>query len=199
MKKSIGFGIIKKLIIAHIVIYLRRGNFMFYTIELFAGAGGLALGIEKAGFETLGLIELDKNAADTLKKNKPGWNVINDDIANISCLDLEKYFYLKKGELDLLSGGAPCQAFSYAGKRLGLEDARGTLFYHYALFLQKLQPKMFLFESVRGLLTHDHGNMYKTMLSIFTKAGYAIDKKILNTWDYGVPLRIMRIRRRHHI
>ncbi len=72
---------------------------MFYTIELFAGAGGLALGIEKAGFETLGLIELDKNAADTLKKNKPGWNVINDDIANISCLDLEKYFYLKKDQL----------------------------------------------------------------------------------------------------
>ena len=93
--------------------------------ELFAGAGGLTLGIEKAGFETLGLIEVDKDAADTLKKNRPNWNVINDDIANISCLDLEEYFHLKKGELDLLSGGAPCQAFSYAGKRLGLEDARG--------------------------------------------------------------------------
>lgn len=132
---------------------------MYTSIELFAGAGGLALGVEKAGFNTLGLIEFDKDAADTLKKNRPNWNVINDDIANISCLDLEKYFSIKKGALDLLSGGAPCQAFSYAGKRLGLEDARGTLFYHYALFLEKLQPKMFLFENVRGLLTHDHGKL----------------------------------------
>ena len=125
---------------------------MFCTIELFAGAGGLALGIEKAGFETLGLIEVDKDAADTLKKNRPNWNVINDDIANISCLDLEEYFHLKKGELDLLSGGAPCQAFSYAGKRLGLEDARGTLFYHYALFLQKLQPKIFCLKMLEDCL-----------------------------------------------
>ena len=96
----------------------------YTSIELFAGAGGLALGIEKAGFEALGLIEFDKDAADSLKINRPNWRVIHDDIANISCLDLEEYFDLKKGELDLLSGGAPCQAFSYAGKRLGLEDAR---------------------------------------------------------------------------
>lgn len=166
---------------------------MYTSIELFAGAGGLALGVEKAGFNTLGLIEYDKDAADTLKKNRPNWNVINDDIANISCLDLEKYFSIKKGELDLLSGGAPCQAFSYAGKRLGLEDARGTLFYHYALFLEKLQPKMFLFENVRGLLTHDHGKTYSTMLDIFTKAGYTIDKQVLNAWNYGVPQKRERL------
>ncbi|MDD3252670.1 MAG: DNA cytosine methyltransferase [Lachnospiraceae bacterium] len=166
---------------------------MFSTIELFAGAGGLALGVEKAGFNTLGLIEFDKDAADTLKKNRPNWNVINDDIANISCLDLGDYFELKKGELDLLSGGAPCQAFSYAGKRLGLEDTRGTLFYHYALFLQKLQPKMFLFENVRGLLTHDRGKTYSTMLNIFSKAGYTIDKKILNAWNYGTPQKRERL------
>jgi DNA (cytosine-5)-methyltransferase 1 len=166
---------------------------VYTSIELFAGAGGLALGVEKAGFNTLGLIEFDKDAADTLKKNRPNWNVINDDIANISCLDLEKYFSIKKGELDLLSGGAPCQAFSYAGKRLGLEDARGTLFYHYALFLEKLQPKMFLFENVRGLLTHDHGKTYSTMLDIFTRAGYTIDKQVLNAWNYGVPQKRERL------
>ena len=166
---------------------------MYTSIELFAGAGGLALGVEKAGFNTLGLIEFDKDAADTLKKNRPNRNVINDDIANISCLDLEKYFSIKKGELDLLSGGAPCQAFSYAGKRLGLEDARGTLFYHYALFLEKLQPKMFLFENVRGLLTHDHGKTYSTMLDIFTRAGYTIDKQVLNAWNYGVPQKRERL------
>ena len=159
------------------------------TIELFAGAGGLALGIEEAGFDNISLIEVDKDAADTLKCNRPQWNVICDDIANISCLDLEKYFGIKKGELDLLSGGAPCQSFSYAGKRLGLEDARGTLFYHYAMFLEKLQPKMFLFENVKGLLTHDRGKTYKTILDIFERAGYTITKsqiKVLNAWDYGV-------------
>ena len=151
----------------------------FSTIELFAGAGGLALGIEEAGFQTLGLVEFDKDAADTLKCNRPNWRVICDDIANISCLDLQKYFDLERGELDLLSGGAPCQSFSYAGKRLGLEDARGTLFYHYAKFLEQLQPKMFLFENVRGLLTHDRGRTYKTITDIFESTGYTIQKKVL--------------------
>lgn len=166
---------------------------MFNSIELFAGAGGLALGVEKAGFEHIGLIEIDSDAAGTLKKNRPQWNVINDDIANISCLDLEDYFDIKKGELDLLSGGAPCQAFSYAGKRLGLEDARGTLFYHYALFLKKLQPKMFLFENVRGLLTHNSGKTYQTITDIFTEQGYSIQKRVLNAWDYNVPQKRERL------
>ena len=166
---------------------------IYSTIELFAGAGGLALGVEKAGFDTLGLIEFDKDAADSLKVNRPNWRVIHDDIANISCLDLEKYFGIQKGDLDLLSGGAPCQAFSYAGKRLGLEDARGTLFYHYAIFLQKLQPKMFLFENVRGLLTHDKGRTYATITRIFEQAGYTIQKKVLNAWDFGVPQKRERL------
>lgn len=163
------------------------------AIELFAGAGGLALGIEKAGFNTIALIEIDKNASDTLKLNRPKWRVLNEDIANSSCLNLEERFSIKKGELDLLSGGAPCQSFSYAGKRLGLEDARGTLFYHYAKYLEKLQPKMFLFENVRGLLTHDRGRTYKTISSIFECEGYTIFKKVLNAWDYGVPQKRERL------
>ena len=145
----------------------------------------MALGIEKAGFHTLALIELDHDAADTLKHNRPYWRVMNDDIANISPLDLCALFDVKCGELDLLSGGAPCQSFSYAGKRLGLEDARGTLFYHYAVFLQKLQPKTFLFENVRGLLTHDGGKTYETIVRVFSESGYTIQKKVLNAWDYG--------------
>ena len=145
---------------------------MFTTIELFAGAGGLALGIEKAGFKTLALNEFDSDACATLKKNRPNWNVIEGDVAEISCLDLEKYFSLKKGEL---------------------EDARGTLFYHYATFLEKLQPKMFLFENVRGLLTHNKGKTYQTMTSIFEQAGYTIQKKVLNAWDYGVPQKRERL------
>lgn len=163
------------------------------VIELFAGAGGLALGLEKAGFTTLGLIEFDKNACETLKLNRPNWNVIHDDIANISGLDLEDYFGVVKGDLDLLSGGAPCQAFSYAGKRLGLEDTRGTLFYHYALFLEKLQPKVFLFENVRGLISHDGGKTYEVMKAVFHNAGYSIQEKVLNAWDYGVPQKRERL------
>lgn len=165
----------------------------YKTIELFAGAGGLALGIENAGFDTIGLIEFDKDAADSLKYNRPNWRVINEDIANISCLDLLGYFDLDEGELDLLSGGAPCQSFSYAGKRLGLEDARGTLFYHYAKFLEQLQPKMFLFENVKGLLTHNGGKTYKTIIDIFEKTGYTIYKKVLNAWDYGVAQKRERL------
>lgn len=165
----------------------------FTTIELFAGAGGLALGVEKAGFDTLALIEFNKDAAKSLKYNRPNWNVICDDVGNISPLDLEEKFNIKIGELDLLSGGAPCQAFSYAGKRLGLEDARGTLFYHFAVFLQKLKPKTFLFENVRGLLTHDHGKTYATILNIFEESGYTIQKEILNAWDYGVAQKRERL------
>lgn len=165
----------------------------YKVIELFAGGGGLALGIEKAGFNTIGLVEFDKSASETLKLNRPTWNVIHDDIANISPLDLESYFGIAKGELDLLSGGAPCQAFSYAGKRLGLEDTRGTLFYHYAVFLKKLQPKMFLFENVRGLLTHDKGRTHDTILNVFENEGYVIKEKILNAWDYGVPQKRERL------
>ena len=166
---------------------------MYSSIELFAGAGGLALGIEQAGFDHIGLLEIDEDACETLRTNRPNWWVICDDIAKISEQNLEEFFKIKRGELDLLSGGAPCQSFSYAGKRLGLEDTRGTLFYHYAVFLEKLQPKMFLFENVRGLLTHDHGKTYKTMLTVFDEAGYDMQKQVLNAWDYGVAQKRERL------
>lgn len=166
---------------------------MFTSIELFAGAGGLALGLEEAGFTHIGLVEFDKSAANTLILNRPEWNVICEDIAVTSKKNLEKEFNIKKGQLDLLSGGAPCQSFSYAGKRLGLKDVRGTMFYHYATFLEKLQPKMFLFENVRGLLTHDGGKTYKTILDIFLQQGYLIKYKVVNAWDYGVPQKRERL------
>lgn len=166
---------------------------MYTTIELFAGAGGLALGVEKAGFKTIGAVEFDHDACETLRVNRPNWNVIEDDIANVTCKDLAKLFGLKPGELDLLSGGAPCQSFSYAGKRLGLEDTRGTLFYHYALFLKQLQPKMFLFENVRGLLTHDKGRTYQTIINTFFDCGYNIFRKVLNAWDYDTAQKRERL------
>lgn len=163
------------------------------SIELFAGAGGLALGLEQAGFEHIGLVELDKAAAETLMKNRPQWNVLNEDVKKVASRDLETEFNINKYELDLLSGGAPCQSFSYAGRRLGLNDVRGTMFYHYATFLHKLQPKMFLFENVRGLLTHDKGRTYGTILGIFEDEGYITTHQILNAWDYGVPQKRERL------
>ena len=163
------------------------------SIELFAGAGGLALGLEQAGFEHLGLVEFNKYAADTLIANRPRWKVLCEDIAQVAERDIEQEFEIAKYELDLLSGGAPCQSFSYAGKRLGLQDVRGTMFYHYATFLHKLQPKMFLFENVRGLLTHDGGRTFKTILDIFEDEGYTTVHKVLNAWNYGVPQKRERL------
>ena len=166
---------------------------MFTSIELFAGAGGLALGLEQAGFKHLACIDFYKEATDTMNANRPEWNVMCEDVADVAARDIEKEFNIKKGELDLLSGGAPCQSFSYAGKRLGLEDVRGTMFYHYATFLHKLQPKMFLFENVKGLLNHDGGKTYETILNIFEDEGYVTEHKVLNAWDYGCPQKRERL------
>lgn len=165
----------------------------YTSIELFAGAGGLALGLEEAGFEHIGLVEYDKDAVNTLRVNRPNWNVFSEDISLLAEQDLEQLFNIKKGKLDLLSGGPPCQSFSYAGKRLGLEDARGTMSYCYAKFLNKLQPKMFLFENVKGLLTHNKGKTFETILKIFKKEGYHITYKVLNAWDYGVAQKRERL------
>lgn len=165
----------------------------FKSLELFAGAGGLALGLEQAGFGHIGLIEFEQSAANTLKNNRPNWNVLCEDVEIVASRDLEQEFNILKGELDLLSGGAPCQSFSYAGKRLGIDDVRGTMFYHYATFLKKLQPKVFLFENVRGLLTHDKGRTYKTILGIFQDEGYQTQYKVLNAWNYGVAQKRERL------
>lgn len=162
-------------------------------VELFAGAGGLALGLEKAGFEEIGLVEIDKTACDTLRMNRPSWNVIEEDIVTFSQTDLLKEFNLQKGELDLLSGGYPCQSFSYAGKKLGLEDVRGTMFFYYAEFLRQLQPKMFLAENVKGLTTHDGGRTIQTMVDVFEDLGYIVEWKVLNAWDYGVAEKRQRV------
>lgn len=162
----------------------------YTAVELFAGAGGLALGLEQAGFKELGLVEIDKNARDTLKLNRPNWNVINTDITKI--VDIRRC--IPKGvTVDLLSGGYPCQSFSYAGKRRGLEDTRGTLFYSYAQILKQLMPKMFLVENVKGLTTMDHGRTLGTMIDVFTSIGYKTKYKVLNAWDYGVAEKRQRM------
>ncbi len=167
---------------------------MKYTsIELFAGAGGLALGLEQAGFNHIGLIENNRDAVETLRANRPNWNVIGEDVAAVSERNLEEEFQIRKGDLDLLSGGAPCQSFSTVGKKLGLEDTRGTLFYYYAKFLTSLQPKVFLFENVKGLRSHDKHRTYATILSVFEEAGYSISNAVLDAWDFDAPQRRERL------
>lgn len=163
-----------------------------YTdVELFAGAGGLALGLEEAGFHNQELVEFDQHATETLKKNRPNWNVIQGDITKIK--SFRSLLKDPNQEIDLLSGGYPCQSFSYAGKRLGLQDTRGTLFYDYARALKELKPKMFLVENVKGLTTMDHGKTLQTMINVFEDLGYHTQYKVLNAWDYGVAEKRQRM------
>jgi DNA (cytosine-5)-methyltransferase 1 len=104
----------------------------------------------------------------------------HDDVQDFSA---KKYKY----KVDLLVGGSPCQSFSMAGKRGGMEDTRGTLFYDFARVIQECKPKVFIFENVRGLLNHDKGNTWKVIQNVFDELGYSINSKILNSSDYGIP------------
>ncbi len=158
----------------------------FTSIELFAGAGGLAIGLEKAGFEAIALNELDKHACNSLRTNRPNWHVLEGDISKID-------FTPFKG-IDFLSGGFPCQAFSYAGKQLGFEDARGTLFFEFARAIKETQPKVFLGENVRGLLDHDDGKTMAAIKSVIAELGYTlIEPKVLKAIFYQVPQKRERI------
>lgn len=169
-----------------------NANRKYTAVELFAGAGGLALGLEEAGFKDVGLVEWDKYACNTLRKNRPNWNVIQGDVVEIAEKGIRSYID-KNVEIDLLSGGYPCQAFSYAGKKHGLEDVRGTMFYYYAKILEELMPKVFLAENVRGLVSHDNGKTIKTMIDVFTDIGYDVKYKVLKAIDYGVAQKRERV------
>ncbi len=164
----------------------------YNVIELFAGAGGLALGLENAGFKSLGLVEIDKFACETLRKNRENWNVVEEDIVNVSKEGIRRYLNSNL-EIDLVSGGYPCQAFSYAGKKLGLEDTRGTLFYNFSEIIKEVKPKVFLAENVKGLMTHDEGRTFKTMLDVFEELGYKVSYEILNSKNYQVAQKRERI------
>lgn len=166
-------------------------NRKYRVLELFAGAGGLALGLHEAGFETAGLVELDKHASNTLKFNRPNWRVFNINIIDFNH-NLRDYI-LTNETIDLVSGGFPCQPFSYAGAGLGLNDTRGTLFFEFAEIIKKLNPKVFLAENVKGLSTHDNGRTLKTILKVFDEIGYNVNYKILNANDYDVAQKRERL------
>lgn len=159
-----------------------------YTVlELFAGAGGLAIGMEKAGLKCVALNEIDKWACQTLRKNRPNWKVLEGDIKAFDCSEYEN-------KVDVVTGGFPCQAFSYAGKQLGLNDARGTLFHEFARVVKQVNPAICIGENVRGLLNHDNGKTLKGMISILDEIGYhVVPVQVLKAIHYKVPQKRERL------
>lgn len=159
----------------------------YSSIELFAGAGGLALGMSKAGFRHILLSEIDANACATLHRNRPDWHVAQGDIHQ---LDFSHY----KGKVDLLTGGFPCQAFSYAGLKGGFSDTRGTLFFELARAVKETQPKVFMCENVKGLASHDGGKTLKVIRNTIKELGYTlVEPRVLKAVKYMVPQKRERI------
>lgn len=159
----------------------------YSVLELFAGAGGLAIGLEKAGLKCVALNEIDKWACQTLRENRPNWNILEGDIKNFN---FSKY----KNQIDVVTGGFPCQAFSYAGRKLGLNDARGTLFYEFARVVQEVNPAICIGENVRGLLSHEKGKTLQGMLSILDEIGYnVVPIQVLKAIHYRVPQKRERL------
>lgn len=160
----------------------RKTNFK--AIELFAGAGGTALGLENAGIKHVLLNENDKHACDTLRINRPEWNIVESDVREL---------IFKEGQADIVQGGFPCQAFSYAGNKMGLEDVRGTLFFEFARCVRDVRPKLAIGENVRGLLNHDGGRTLKIMLSVLEELGYRVKYRVLRSQYLDVPQKRERL------
>lgn len=162
-------------------------NSKYRVLELFAGAGGLAIGLEQAGLSCTVLNEIDKFACATLRKNRPNWNVLEGDIKDFS---FTKYI----NKIDVVTGGFPCQAFSYAGRKLGLADARGTLFYEFARVVNEVKPPICIGENVKGLLSHDKGRTLEGMISVLDEIGYTVVPiQILKAIEYKVPQKRERL------
>jgi len=159
----------------------------YSLVELFAGAGGLAIGMSEAGFQSVLLNEVDCHACQTLRLNRPDWNVIEGDVSKV---DFSQYH----NKVDIVSGGFPCQSFSYAGKKLGFEDTRGTLFFEFARAITEINPKVFIAENVRGLLNHDDGRTLEVIKSIINELGYdLIEPRVLKAVFYKVPQKRERL------
>ncbi len=159
----------------------------YTSIELFAGGGGLALGMHMAGFKHVLLNEMNVMACQTLRRNHPEWNVMEGDIHKIN-------FSPMKDKVDFLSGGFPCQAFSYAGKKGGLNDTRGTLFFEMARAISEIRPKVFMGENVKGLLSHDGGRTLEIIRNAISELGYTlIEPRVLKAIMYQVPQKRERL------
>lgn len=152
-------------------------------LDLFAGIGGFRLGMESAGHKCIGFCEIDKFARESYKAihNTKG-EIELHDITAVSDESIRGI-----GSVDILCGGFPCQAFSIAGNRRGFEDTRGTLFFEIARFASILRPKYLFLENVRGLLNHDRGATFETIVRTLDGLGYDVEWQVLNSKDFGVP------------
>ena len=158
----------------------------YTSIELFSGCGGLALGLKNSGINSDLLVEIDKDSCETLHANFKNTKIICDDIANV---DFKKY----KNKIDIIAGGFPCQAFSYAGKSKGFEDTRGTLFFDFARSVKEVNPKVAIGENVRGLISHDKGQTLLTMVKVLEDLGYNVQYKLLLAQYFNVPQKRERV------
>lgn len=149
------------------------------SIEICAGAGGQAIGLEKAGFEHLLLVELEKEYCETLRRNRPKWNVVCSDVHQ---LDGKPF----KNKVDLLSGGVPCPPFSIAGKQLGKDDDR-DLFPEMLRLVEEINPRLVMIENVKGLLSPKFDDYRRYILDTLDILGYNTHIKLVNASDYGVP------------
>lgn len=154
-------------------------------LDLFAGIGGFRLGLESAGHECVGFCEIDKFARASYKTihNTEG-EIELHDITQVTNEEWRKF----RGTVDIICGGFPCQAFSIAGKRKGfLDETRGTLFFEIARATKEIKPPLLFLENVKGLLSHDKGRTFRTILSTLDELGYDAEWQILNSKDFGVP------------
>ncbi|MBQ0022189.1 MAG: DNA cytosine methyltransferase [Prevotellaceae bacterium] len=159
----------------------------YKLIDLFAGVGGLSYGFEHDSmFEVVAANEILKPMATAYSLNNPKVKMYNRDIKDFSIKDLETDLGIKKGDIDVVVGGPPCQAYSTVGKRL-IDDPRGKLFQEYFRVLKELMPKVFVFENVKGMLSMMGGELMETVVSLFESIGYIVQYKVLNAADYGAP------------
>ncbi len=152
-------------------------------LDLFAGIGGFRLGMEAAGHECVGFVEIDKFARksyEAIFKTEGEWTA--HDITAVSDESIRSI-----GSVDIICGGFPCQAFSTAGKRRGFADTRGTLFFEIARFASIIKPRILFLENVKGLLSHDGGNTFETILRTLDELGYNVEWQVLNSKNFGVP------------
>lgn len=152
-------------------------------LDLFAGIGGFRLGMESAGHECVGFCEIDKYARASYKAihNTEG-EIELHDITRVTDESIRRF-----GSVDVICGGFPCQAFSIAGHRRGFEDTRGTLFFEICRFASILRPKYLFLENVRGLLNHDGGATFETIIRTLDELGYDVEWQVLNSKNFGVP------------